>query len=45
MRNANYRTWNMARNTEKSEKMRNAHSRYSNMLRKLKNVENEKHKL
>jgi hypothetical protein len=35
-------TWNMARNTEKTWKMKNVHCRTWNMARKLKNIENEK---
>ena len=35
----------MARNTEKTWKLRNAHCRTLNMTRKVKNVENEKDKL
>ena len=45
MRNAEYRTLNMARNTEKGGKFRNVHFRTWNMARKLKIMENEKHPL
>ena len=45
MRNAYCRTWNMARNTEKLWKKRNAHFINDNIVRKLKKVENEKHTL
>jgi hypothetical protein len=40
-----FRTWNMARKTEKGGKFRNVHCRTWNMARKLKIMENEKHTL
>jgi co-chaperonin GroES (HSP10) len=45
MRNTHFRTWNMARKTEKGAKFRNVHCRTWNMARKLKIMENEKHPL
>ena len=45
MRNAQFRTWNMARKTEKGGKFRNVHCRTWNMARNLKIMENEKHPL
>ena len=45
MRNTHFRTWNMARKTEKGGKFRNVHCRTWNMARKLKIMENEKHPL
>ena len=42
MRNTHFRTWNMARKTEKGGKFRNVHCRSWNMARKLKIEENEK---
>ena len=45
MRNTHFRTSNMARKTEKSEKFRNVHCRTWNMARKVKIMENEKHPL
>ena len=42
MRNTQFRTWNMARKTEKGGKFRNDHCRTCNMARKLKITENEK---
>ena len=45
MRNTHFRTWNMARKTEKVGKFRNVHCRTWNMARKLKIMENEKHPL
>ena len=45
MRNTHFRTWNMARKTEKGGKFRNVHNRTWNMARKLKIMENEKHTL
>jgi hypothetical protein len=33
--------WNMARNSQKKWKMRNAHGRIWSMQRKLKNIKNE----
>ena len=43
IRNTHFRTWNMARNTEKGGIFRNVHGRTWNMARKLKILENEKH--
>ena len=40
MRNTHFRTWNMARKTEKGGKFGNIHSRTWNMARKLKIMEN-----
>ena len=45
MRNTHFRTWNMARKTEKVGKFTNVHCRTWNMARKLKIMENEKHPL
>ena len=45
MRNTHFRTFNMARKTEKDGKIRNIHCRMWNMARKLKIMENEKHPL
>jgi hypothetical protein len=45
MRNTHFRTWNMARKTEKGGKFRIVHSRTWNMARKLKITENEKYTL
>jgi len=45
MRNAKFRTCNMARKTEKGWKFRNVKCRMWNMARKLKIMENEKHPL
>ena len=45
MRNTHFRTWNMARKTEKGGKFRDVHNRTLNMGRKLKIMENEKHTL
>ena len=45
MTNTHFRTFNMARKTEKGGKIRNIHSRMWNMARKLKIMENEKHPL
>ena len=45
MRNAKFRTCNMARKTEKGGKFRNVHFRMWNMARNLKIMENEKHPL
>jgi hypothetical protein len=45
MRTTHFRTWNMARKTEKDGKIRNVHCRTWNMARKLKNMEKEKHPL
>ena len=45
MRNTHFRTWNMARKTEKGGKFWNVHYRTWNMARKLKIMENEKHQL
>ena len=45
MRNAQFRTLNMARKTEKGGKFRNDHCRTWKMARKLKIMENEKHPL
>ena len=38
-------TWNMSRSTEKLKRVRNAHCRTRNIVKNLKNVENEKHTL
>ena len=43
MRNTHFRTWNMARKTEKGGKFRNVYCRTWNMARKLKIMENDKH--
>ena len=40
MRNTHFRTWNMARKTEKGGKFRNVHCRTWNMVRNLKIMEN-----
>jgi co-chaperonin GroES (HSP10) len=45
MKNTHFRTWNMARKTEKGGKFRNVDCRTWNMPRKLKIMENEKHLL
>jgi hypothetical protein len=45
MRNTHFRTWNMARKTERVGKFRNVHCRTWNMARKLKLMENEIHPL
>ena len=45
MRNTNFRTSNMAWNTEIGGKFRNVHCRTWNMAIKLKIMENEKHAL
>ena len=45
MRNTHFRTWNMARKTEKGGKFRNVYCRTWNMARKLNSMENEKHPL
>ena len=45
MRNTHFRTWNMARKTEKGGKFRNVHCRTWNIARKLKILENDKHLL
>jgi hypothetical protein len=45
MRNIHFRTWNMARKTEKGGKFINVHCRTWNMASKLKIMENEKHPL
>ena len=45
MRNTHFRTWNMARKTEKVGKFRNVHCRTWNMARKLKIIKKEKHPL
>ena len=45
MRNAHFRTGNMARKTEKCGIFKNVHCRTWNMARKLKIMENEKHPL
>ena len=45
MRNTHFRTWNMARKTEKGGKFRNVHCRTWNIARELKIMENEKHPL
>ena len=42
MRNTNFRTWNMAKKTEKGGKFRNVPFRTWNMARNLKIMENEK---
>ena len=45
MKNTYFRTWNMARKTEKGGKFRKVQCRTWNMARKLKIMENEKHPL
>ena len=51
MRNGHYRIWDKAKNTENIEtkkctwKIKNAHCRTWNMVRKVKIMENEKHTL
>jgi hypothetical protein len=45
MRNPHFRTWNIARKTEKGGKFINIQSRTWNIARKLKIMENEKHLL
>ena len=45
MRSTHFRTWNMARKTEKVGKFRNVHCRTWNIARKLKIMENEKQPL
>ena len=45
MRNTHFRTWNMARKTEKGGKFRNVHCRTWNMACNLKIMDNEKHQL
>ena len=45
IRNTHFRTWNMARKTEKGGKFTNVHCRTWNMARKLKIMKNEKHPL
>ena len=42
MRNTHFRTWNMAKKSEKFGIFRNVHCRTRNMARKLKIMENEK---
>ena len=45
MKNMHFRTWNLARKTEKGGKFSNVYCRTWNMARKLKILENEKHPL
>jgi hypothetical protein len=45
MRNTQFRTWNMARKTEKGGKFRNVHCRIWNIATHLKIMKNEKHPL
>jgi hypothetical protein len=45
MRNTHFRTWNMARKTEKGGKFRNDPCTMWNMERKLESMENEEHPL
>ena len=45
IRNTHFRTWNLARKTEKVGIFRNVHCRTRNMARKLKTMEKEKHPL
>ena len=45
MTDTHFRTWNLARKSEKGRKFRNIHCRTRNLERKPKTMENDKHPL